>query len=158
MFESMKQPLYFLLLVCFNISCSTSNQSLNNTELLVNKKWKFSAGNSKLADGTIIADSYSTFPVYQQDDYFLFLSDRTFTVNDNVNRIPGPGTNSIILQSGTWSMSNGDSYVNITNVVQGNPVLTRSQKILELSATTMRWEWTDISTGNIHWTTYTAIP
>ena len=155
----MKQFSYFLFLVCINLSCSTSNQSLNNTELLVNKKWKFSAGKSKLSNGTIIADTYSTFPIYQQDDYFLFLPDHTWTKNDNVDRIPaGSGYSPIILDAGTWSMSNGDSYVNITYIVQGNPALTMSQKILELTTTTMRWEWTDISTGNTHWTTYTVIP
>jgi hypothetical protein len=150
--------LYLLLLVCFGFSCSKSNvrQSIINTEQLVNKKWKFSASSAKLPNG-VITDNYFNLPVYQQDDFYLFMPDFTFTYNDNGDRIPG--SIGFINYEGSWSLSNGDPYINLTVTVQGNPLSTfPPQKILELSTTTMRWEWTDNSTGIIYWNTYTVIP
>ena len=85
------------------------------------------------------------------------MPDFTFTYNDNGDRIPG--SIGFINYEGTWSLSNGDAYINLTVTVQGNPLSTfPPQKILELSTTTMRWEWTDNSTGIIYWNTYTVIP
>jgi len=158
MFESVKQFFYFLLLVCFSLSCSKSNdnQSLNKTEQLVNKKWKFSAMGGKSPSG-MIWDDYAGLPSYQKDDFYLFKPDFTFIYFDNGDLVPG----SIRLEKyeGTWSLSNSDSYINITVTVQGIPSTTFApQKIVEFSTTTMRWECTDISTGNTHWTTYTVIP
>jgi len=155
MFGSMKHFFYFFLLVCFNLSCSKSNDQ-SKTELLVNKKWKISGMSAKLPNG-IITDDYASLQSYQKDDFYLFKPDFTFTYFDNGEMTPG----SIRLEhyEGTWSLSNADTYINITITVQGIPSVTFvPQKIVELSTTTMRWEWTDISTGVIYNQTYTVIP
>jgi len=76
----------FLLLICLIASCTKSsqdpildNQTLSNTELLVNKKWKITAISGKLADGTLIPDDYSGLPSYKK-----IIKRFYFTKNDQV--------------------------------------------------------------------------
>ena len=151
----MKQIVYFLLLVCFNLSCSKSDDQ-SNTDLLVNKKWKISGIGTKSPNG-IISDDYASLSSYQKDAIYLFKPDFTFT-NFNYSDLV-PGSDRQVNFEGTWSLSNADTYINITVTVQGIPSTTFApQKISELSTRTLSWEVTDNSTGTIYYHTFTVIP
>jgi len=87
----------------------------------------------------------------------IFKPDFTFT-NFNYGDLV-PGSHRQVNFEGTWSLSNADTYINITVTVQGIPSTTFApQKISELSTRTLSWEVTDNSTGIIYYHTFTVIP
>lgn len=150
----------FLLLLLLFYSCSKKSGVNNNpswADFLVNKKWKISAISHKTPNGVYFPDNYSTLPSYKKDDYFYFKSDFTFTDNDNTDRAPRDSTG--ILDSGTWSLTNGGNNLRmVTTMFQsGTAIDYYPTKISGLSNTTMQWESTSPYDGTIVWTTYTVI-
>lgn len=157
----MKQ-LFTLLIVFFILACSKKDSqqdaSQSNTEKLINKKWKISALSGKLSNGTIFPDEYTGLPAYMKDDYWYFKSDLTYTYNDNT--VKRPGNLNDIMDFGTWSLINGDLYIQLISTAPqppGSTITYFPTKFLQLTSTTLKWESTDPSAGTIIWSTYTPI-
>ena len=154
---------FFLCFLTFTlISCSKNSSSSNkqsNTDLLIDKKWKLTSENGKLADGTITADDYPSLPTYEQDDYFYFKSNLTWAIRDNA--IKHPGSLSDTLDYGTWALTNGDQYLQLTSTMPLPPGYSTEyfpSKILDLTDKSLKLESYDYADTITIWTTYVVIP
>jgi hypothetical protein len=159
----MKKLLIVLSLLTL-LSCSKSSSNANNstgksnTELLVNKKWKLIFENGKLANGTITSDDYPSLPNYVQDDYSYFKSDLTWASHDNT--IKTPGNSSDTLDYGTWTLTNGDQYLQMISTMPLPPGYSTEyfpSKILELTDKSLKLESYDYADTITIWTNYTVI-
>lgn len=81
-------------------------------DLLINKKWKVVSVSRLYPDGvTVEPDYYSVLPVYEKDDYYFFRWISTYEINDNDLR--RPSSEDQIYDEGTWSLSQGDKYLEL---------------------------------------------
>lgn len=119
--------------------------------LLVNKKWQLSG--MAVTTAGISIDRYDSLPAYRKDDYFLFRPDSTYEFNDNTDTMPG--SNSKILDVGTWRLDEKEMELEMHSD-QYNTTYNPA-KVQELSNTTLSLRRIHPGDSSITVTTYKAL-
>ncbi|GAO45430.1 lipocalin family protein [Flavihumibacter petaseus] len=134
-----------LLLLTAFLACSKSksdNLSKQTVmELLVNKKWQLTSITGTTDTGNPIIDQFPSQEDYIKDDYLLFNSDLTFIYSDNI--ILNPQLNGNIIESGTWKVTDSDTYIELLSDTQQEQETNTTDyptKIVEISARQMKWD------------------
>lgn len=164
--RAIKITWFIIPIILFLDSCSkgsnpsNNNPNPSNTDLIINKKWAVSAISGKQADGTLIPDWYNTAADYDKDDYYFFKSDLTWS--DNKNTLKQPGHPEEKSDFGTWTLVNGDQYLQLVSTMPqppGSSITYWPVRILELTSTKMKWESIDPDgNGEVTWLTFKVLP
>lgn len=105
---------YYILAVLSVALFACSKDDINPLETkkqqLIGKKWMLSSTVSIDSNG-VETDILSDLPEYQRDDYFLFNADSTYELNDNILR--SSDTLSIVLDGGSWALTQGGTYLEL---------------------------------------------
>jgi hypothetical protein len=105
----MRSPtiLKIILVTAMYFSCSKPEDENNNCIISVNTisgNWTWEK--FEILDNGTFVDIYSSFELCQRDDYFSFLSNKTYTRVDAGQQCTPP-----ILESGTWDYRNNSFYI-----------------------------------------------
>lgn len=143
-----------------NNASSNDNNNQSNTDLIINKKWALAAISGKQADGTLVPDWYTTIDDYAKDDYYYFKGDLTWS--ENTNTLKQPGHPEEKTDYGTWTLVNGDQYLQLVSTMPQPPGSSTTYwpvRILELSASKLKLESIDPDgNGEVIWITYKVLP
>lgn len=110
------KPIYLMMLLgccACNLSCSKDDtdttEKKENRELLIDKKWVVTS-NISIDSLNNQTDLLQDIEDYKKDDYFLFKSDSTYELNDNIEL--RYDTASVIIDAGKWILSNDGTELN----------------------------------------------
>lgn len=81
----------------------TIKLSASNKELLVDKKWKYVSIKLYVENEYDTVDVYANTSDFVRDDYYIFKTDNTYELNDNI--LKENESDPDIIQKGTWSFN-----------------------------------------------------